>query len=301
MNPTYYDVLGVSRDAERDEIRAAWLAAAERFEPGSGAGGAQFRLFNQAAEVLLDPQRRAAYDEELEEAAPGEPEPAPEPDAEPDAGPDAEPAPEPEPGTAAEATAETTAEAQPAAETGTESAHGDGEPAGESDAPSSRFAVAVLVALGLVAALTVGAAVYLGVRYQHAAEYRSALQSAPASAERAAAAVLAYDYKSLDADRDAAAKFLTDRYRKQYVDTFNSLVVDSARQTKAHVTAKVLASAPMNAGGADNPDRVPVLLFVNQTTVSSASEGKPNVALNRVRLDMVQRDGSWLVDGITSY
>src|SRR4051812_44102809 len=61
--PTWYDVLGVSRDADSDEIRAAWRAATDKFEPGSGSG--QFRMFNEAAEVLLDPARRAAYDASL--------------------------------------------------------------------------------------------------------------------------------------------------------------------------------------------------------------------------------------------
>ncbi len=72
--PTWYDVLGVSRDADTEEIKAAWRSATDRFEPGSGSG--QFRMFNEAAEVLLDPARRAAYDESL--AAPDESAAAPE-------------------------------------------------------------------------------------------------------------------------------------------------------------------------------------------------------------------------------
>ena len=52
-NPTWYDVLGVSRDASPAEIKAAWRHATDKFEPGSGSG--QFRMFNEAADVLLDP------------------------------------------------------------------------------------------------------------------------------------------------------------------------------------------------------------------------------------------------------
>ena len=62
-NPTWYDILGVGRDASPDEIKAAWRAATDKFEPGQGSS--QFRLFNEAADVLLDPDRRAAYDAEL--------------------------------------------------------------------------------------------------------------------------------------------------------------------------------------------------------------------------------------------
>lgn len=134
---------------------------------------------------------------------------------------------------------------------------------------------------------------------QRAERYQEALDTAPAAAENAAAAVLSYDHRSLDADRDAAAQFLTDGYREDYVDTFDKLVAESATETKATVEAQVLASAPMNSA-TDRPDRVPVLVFVNQTTTSSAST-EPRVALNRVQLDMVEVDGTWLVDGITSY
>ena len=62
-NPTWYDVLGLDRDATPAEIKAAWRHATDRFEPGSGSG--QFRMFNDAADVLLDPERRRAYDETL--------------------------------------------------------------------------------------------------------------------------------------------------------------------------------------------------------------------------------------------
>ena len=95
-NPTWYDVLGVSRDATPDEIKAAWRNATDKFEPGSGSG--QFRMFNEAADVLLDPDRRAAYDESLgaepTPVSPGTGDVAPE--REPDAEPMEEPPPPPE-------------------------------------------------------------------------------------------------------------------------------------------------------------------------------------------------------------
>lgn len=59
--PTWYDVLDVSPDASADEIRAAWRAAIADLDPTDR----RFAALNQAAEVLLDPARRAAYDAEL--------------------------------------------------------------------------------------------------------------------------------------------------------------------------------------------------------------------------------------------
>ena len=87
----------------------------------------------------------------------------------------------------------------------------------------------------------------------------------------------------------------------QSVDTFDKLVKDSATQVKATVEADVLASSAMVLTDDRDPDEMPVLLFVNQSTTSTATTGEPSVALNRVRFDMVRVDGSWRVDGITSY
>lgn len=128
-------------------------------------------------------------------------------------------------------------------------------------------------------------------------EVDSARRTAPATAERAATAILAYDYKSLESNRDAAAQFMTPEYRKQYLDTFDGLVMKTAVQRKAHVEASVRASGVTAAGA----DRVEVLLFVNQTTTSTANSGEPQTALNRVMFSMVREGDTWRVDDITSY
>jgi Mce-associated membrane protein len=124
-----------------------------------------------------------------------------------------------------------------------------------------------------------------------------ARRTAPAAAERAAEAILAYDYKSLEADRDAAAQFMTPTYRKKYLDTFDALVMKAAVERKAHVEADVRASGVSAAGA----DRVEVLLFVNQATTSTANGGEKQTALNRVLFAMVRQGDTWRVDDITSY
>jgi Mce-associated membrane protein len=68
--PSWYDVLGVAPDAPADEIRAAWRLAIADLDPTDR----RFGPLNRAAEVLLDPERRAAYDAELNPPVP-EPEP----------------------------------------------------------------------------------------------------------------------------------------------------------------------------------------------------------------------------------
>ena len=62
MTPSWYDVLDVDETATPAEIRTAWKAAIADLDPGDR----RFRLANQAAEVLLDPVKRAAHDETLE-------------------------------------------------------------------------------------------------------------------------------------------------------------------------------------------------------------------------------------------
>lgn len=128
-------------------------------------------------------------------------------------------------------------------------------------------------------------------------EIDNARRTAPAAAERAAAAILAYDYKTLEADRDAAAKLMTADYREQYLDTFEKLVSELAVERKAVVAADVRASGVALA----NEDRVEVLLFVNQTTTSTANSGEEQIALNRVIFTMERSNGTWLVDEITPY
>ena len=95
MSLSLYDVLDVEPTASDADIRAAWKQAIADLEPADR----RFRLLNQAAEVLLDPARRATYDRGL-----GAPEPSPEPETTP-------PPPPPPEAPAADATEETDAPA----------------------------------------------------------------------------------------------------------------------------------------------------------------------------------------------
>jgi Mce-associated membrane protein len=159
-------------------------------------------------------------------------------------------------------------------------------------------AAAVLLLTALALALLVeGAGWGDWKRVQQDDQVTDAIRTAPGAAEQAAATILAYDHESLEADRDAAAALMTPDYREEYVETFDDLVLEAARERKAQVEADVRASGVAAAG----PDRVEVLLFVNQTTVSTANSGEPQTALNRVVLAMEKVDGAWRVDDITSY
>ena len=62
----YYDVLGVSRDADEKALKSAFRKQAMKYHPdrnpGDSEAEAKFKEIGEAYEALKDPQKRAAYD-----------------------------------------------------------------------------------------------------------------------------------------------------------------------------------------------------------------------------------------------
>ncbi|MCB9557109.1 MAG: DnaJ domain-containing protein [Deltaproteobacteria bacterium] len=83
---TYYELLGVDRDAPTTSIRDAYFALAKRFHPDrmtalgladvQAEAQAIFRKINEANSVLADTEKRRAYDERLRAGDSGEPDEA---------------------------------------------------------------------------------------------------------------------------------------------------------------------------------------------------------------------------------
>ncbi|MBN8654602.1 MAG: DnaJ domain-containing protein [Anaerolineae bacterium] len=64
----YYSILGVLRDATQEEIKRAYLEAAQRLHPDKNVAAGETELFigvQQAYEVLSNPTRRSQYDATL--------------------------------------------------------------------------------------------------------------------------------------------------------------------------------------------------------------------------------------------
>lgn len=66
----YYEILGVDRKASDADIKAAYRKLVKQYHPdlhpGDANAAAKFKEVNEAHETLSDPQKRAAYDYELE-------------------------------------------------------------------------------------------------------------------------------------------------------------------------------------------------------------------------------------------
>jgi Mce-associated membrane protein len=276
VTPTWYDLLGLDSDASADEIRAAWKAGIADLDPGDR----KFRALNEAAEVLLDTDRRAAYDASLE----------PEADT---------PTQEAPPLTLSDGSGETEAqleapdEAQPEQDSRTTDQREDAAEAApdQEQRTTARLNVPawLLAALAVLVALLLATAGYL-VTQPSDDSIATATSDAQGAAERAATTILAYDYRHLDEDQTAAGALMTSAYKKKY-DALFSQIAANAPDLKVSVTVQVVASGIVRSGD----DRVQVLVFVNRPT--TRADGT-KLYRDQVVMTMVKSGDDWLVDNM---
>lgn len=63
MAKDYYKVLGVPRNASKDDVKKAYRQLAHKYHPDKGGDEQRFKEINEAYHVLSDEQKRAQYDQ----------------------------------------------------------------------------------------------------------------------------------------------------------------------------------------------------------------------------------------------
>ncbi|HEY9353256.1 MAG TPA: DnaJ domain-containing protein [Nocardioides sp.] len=294
-SPTWYDLLDVEPDAATDDIRAAWKSAIADLDPTDR----RFRTLNDAAAVLLDEKKRAAYDAELaalEEAAVDDEDREAEEEA---------------------------ADVEVAADAADDDEPADEEPDAEESAATGRtlpllptwglvaagaLALAAVVAAGVVffgqdkvstvannnvTTSTVEGAVGKQITRNHKLLVEEQGGEALEAAKKAVVPLLSYDYSKMDESKSKAHDVMTKDYREDY-DRLFAVLVDNVPETKTVV--KTLA--PVDAGVIRvSEDTVQILVLVDRQ-VTNAQRSTPIGYQEYAMLTMAKVGDEWLVDKV---
>ncbi|NYG58793.1 Mce-associated membrane protein [Nocardioides daedukensis] len=330
MSASWYDVLGLDRDASADEIRSAWKASIADLEPTDR----RFKVYNEAAGVLLDPSKRSAYDaqlpaEESDEAlAPEDLDEEPAGDG-PGEGRDVvadETSPvvvdAPDDADEAEAAGATdtadkvddAGEADDVHETDTDA---DDTDAGDTDADNEgsatptpkasaegdkaegdkkELSTKLLAALAVLVLLVAAVAAVLHVTYDDPDDVEKAMAEARRAAESAVPKVIAYDYKFPERSHDQAMRVLGGDLKSEYDDVWTDTVEPNLAKSKASLTSQAIATGLVRSSGGG--DRVQVLTVVQVHAVNSEGTQDAVVTLTAT---MVNHDGTWLVEELDGW
>lgn len=301
-----YDVLDVDESASSDEIRAAWKSAIADLDPGDR----RFRAFNDAAGVLLDADRRAAYDAELADQRAAEEEP-PQDEPEPASEPEDEPAP------VAVAAAEEAHE-EPAEQLVDEPADDEAiadepeavEPEADEPAPVARRtshgpglvaigAAAVVAVLAVLLAVWVHSLPDVKPRAQQDAQLASVSDQVEQVLADKIVPALSYDYRTLPADLAHLQKYETAKMAARQARAWHSLG-PQAKQQHAVVVSHVPTDAPgvgLKRVSEDGTQAV-VVAFIDQDVRKLATAPFTLKQSATFILDKDPKTGDWLLDKI---
>ena len=133
------------------------------------------------------------------------------------------------------------------------------------------------------------AAGFLGLRSVQADDVVDARDNAVAVAERAAAALLSYDHRTVAQDLAAGTAYATGDFLAEYRAATDGLA-EQAQRGEVVVAARVLSTAVVEG----DDDRVVVLVFADQSTTRKDAP-EPRLDQVRLRLTMLPVEGSWRI------
>jgi Mce-associated membrane protein len=175
----------------------------------------------------------------------------------------------------------------------------DAEPDPEADripGPAGGRSLSLMLSgiLAVLIVLILALAGVLGVKAWRGQQAEDARNAAATAGRKAAETALSYDYRSLDKNFAAARATMTPDFAAKF-DATAKVAGELATKSKATVRADV-REVGVRDGDAN---RVTLVIFVNQTTTSTITQGKPRVDLNRTRFTMVRNGDQWLVQEIS--
>jgi type IV secretory pathway VirB10-like protein len=160
---------------------------------------------------------------------------------------------------------------------------------------SGRFAV--LVALTVVA---VAFGAVFGVRgfleWRNDSSIVEAHEKAATTAASAGETIFTYQYNQLGEHLKDSKAIMTPSFGKKF-ESIAPALRNLAPQRKIQVKATVRNAAAIECGDKCSSDRATVLVFIDQARVADGAK-EPTVFGNRIKLEMVNDDGSWLVNDI---
>ena len=153
------------------------------------------------------------------------------------------------------------------------------------------WTVAVLVVL-IVAASAAGVWQYVNQYRSDAATNTQAREAAVAAARDGAVAILSYSPDTLERDFTSAKSHLTGDFLSYYNEFTEQVVRPAATEQKVKTTADVTKAALSEM----SPTSAKVLVFINQTTASTAKPD-PVLTASSVLVTMDKHGNAWLISG----
>jgi Mce-associated membrane protein len=174
-------------------------------------------------------------------------------------------------------------------------------PASESSGGSTGLDLRWLIPTVLVAVAALVAGVWLTVSgVQHVrgggddldASHAQAVSAAGSAAET----IFSFSSDKLKEHDSASKALMTKSFAKDF-DKVAPALTELAAQRKVVVKAVSREAAPQACGDECSPDKVTVLVFLDQARLLASSK-QPTVFANRISVSMVRTDDGWLVSNI---